>query len=76
MLMKGLVLVAILFVIYIAFFKKSNKTQNVSRKKTKKSTPKGDVMMECEECETFVSEDEAIIKDGKFYCSKKCAGLK
>lgn len=76
MLMKGLLLVGILFIIYIAFFKKSNKVENVSRKKSKKAVPKGDVMMECEKCETFVSEDEAVIKDGKFYCSKKCAGLR
>lgn len=76
MLMKALALVAIFFIIYIMFFKKPNKELQADRKKNKKTTPKGDVMMECEECETFVSEDEAIIKDGKFYCSKKCAGVK
>jgi uncharacterized protein len=76
MLMKGLLLAGVLFIIYIAFFKKPNKVENSSRKKSKKEAPKGDVMMECAKCETFVSEDEAIIKDGKFYCSKKCAGLK
>lgn len=76
MLIKGLLLLGVLFIIYIAFFKKSNRVENTSRKKTKKPVSKGDVMIECEECETFVSEDEAIIKDGKFYCSKKCAGLK
>lgn len=76
MLMKALALAAIFFVIYIMFFKKSNKDIQDNRKRSKKPAPKGDVMMECEECETFVSEDEAIIKDGKFYCSKKCAGVK
>jgi len=75
MLMKGLLLAGILFIIYIAFFKKPNKVDS-NRRKKKKEAPKGDVMMECARCETFVSEDEAIIKDGKFYCSKKCAGLK
>lgn len=76
MLMKGLILVAILFVIYIAFFKKSNNRNNESKRKNKKPELKGDIMMECQECGTFVSEDDAIIKDGKFYCSKECAGLK
>ena len=76
MLMKALLLAGIFFVIYIMFFKKSNKEVQQERKKKKKDVPRGDVMMECEECETFVSEDEAIIKDGKFYCSKKCAGVK
>ena len=76
MIMKFLLLAGILFLIYIMFFKRSNTAETVSKKKKKKAAPKGDIMMECEKCETFVSEDEAIIKDGKFYCSKKCAGLK
>ena len=76
MLIKFLVLAAIFFLIYVAFFKKSNKEVQSQKKQNKKYEPKGDVMMECEKCETFVSEDEAIIKDAKFYCSKKCAGLK
>ncbi len=76
MLIKALALGAIFFVIYIIFFKKSNKEVQQTRKKSKKQEPRGDVMMECNECETFVNEDEAIIKDGKFYCSKKCAGVK
>jgi len=76
MLMKALLLAGIFYVIYIMFFKKPNKEVEQGRKKSKKNPPKGDVMIECVVCETFVSEDEAIIKDGKFYCSKKCAGVK
>jgi len=76
MLMKALILGVIFYIIYIMFFKKTTKEQTTGSKKSKKSAPKGDIMIECEECETFVSEDEAIIKDGKFYCSKKCAGVK
>jgi len=74
MIIKFLALVAVLFVIYIAFFKKSNK--EVRRKKSNgKKNITGDTMLECANCETFVSEDESIIKDGKFYCSKECAKL-
>lgn len=76
MLLKILSLIAIFFIIYIMFFKKSNKEIPANKKKNTKNIPKGDIMMECKECETFVSEDEVIIKDGKYYCSKKCAGLK
>lgn len=70
MLYKVLMLIAILFIIYLIFFRKSNK------KRGRKPIPKGDIMIECKECATFANEDEAIIKDGKFYCSKKCAGVK
>jgi len=75
MLIKALVLAAIFFIIYIMFFKKPDIEVQTKRKK-KKPALKGDIMMECEKCGTFISEDEAIIKDGKFYCSKKCAGVK
>lgn len=54
------------------FFKKpSIRTE----KKQGKKKISGDTMLECSECATFVSENEAIIKDGKFYCSKECALL-
>jgi len=76
MLMKALALVVIFIIIYILFFKKSKKEVQNNRKKNRKQAPKGDIMMECKKCETFVSEDEAIIKDGNFYCTKTCAGLK
>jgi len=76
MLMKALALVVVFFIIYILFFKKSKKEIQEKRKKNRKQVSKGDIMIECKKCETFVSEDEAIIKDGKFYCTKFCAGLK
>lgn len=73
MLFKFVLLAGIFFVIYIMFFKKKAvKNQHTN----KKPTQKGDIMMECTECGVFVSEDEAIIKDGKFYCSKQCAGVR
>jgi len=74
MLIKAILLAGILFVIYTMFFKK--KPSNKSYKSTKDNAIKSDVMLECTKCETFVSEDEAIVKDGKFYCSKKCASMK
>jgi uncharacterized protein len=67
-------LIIIFFIIYTIFFKKS--TPKSRDKSSKKSTPSGDIMIECSNCQTFVAEDEAIIKDGKFYCSKSCAGVK
>ncbi len=76
MLYKVLMLIAILFIIYLIFFRKSNKKTVTNKKRGRKPIPKGDIMIECKECATFANEDEAIIKDGKFYCSKKCAGVK
>lgn len=77
MLIKVLILIIIFLIIYIAFFKQSTKVK--SKPKTNKTNHKsvsGEILMECNECQTFVAQDDAIIKDGKYYCSKECAGVK
>jgi len=62
MLLKILGLIIIGFLIYIIFFKKSRKNNDLI----------SDLMVECSSCKTFVSQKEAIISSGKFYCSKDC----
>jgi len=62
MLLKILLLIIVGFLIYIIFFKKSRKNnEQIS-----------DLMVECPNCKTFVSQKEAIVSNGKFYCSKDC----
>ena len=29
-------------------------------------------MVACKKCETYISPDEAYIKDAKYFCSKEC----
>lgn len=75
MIIKYLLLVIIGYIIYLAFFrKKTIKEEQPKKEQGKKEN--SDIMIECCECSTFVSEKEAIIKDGKFYCSKTCAKLR
>jgi uncharacterized protein len=81
MIFKIIILIAILYLIYIIFFKnesskkeKSFKPKNPFKRKEKKEET--EIMVECEKCGIFLSSKEAIIKDGKYYCSKECAGVK
>ncbi|MBX7490913.1 PP0621 family protein [Helicobacter turcicus] len=53
--------------IYFFFFKKPKTIHE------KKEHKKDSIMLECATCGTYVSSDEAIIQDGKYYCSKECA---
>lgn len=77
MLLKILALIGVLLFVYILFFKKPlPKEETKKEKKPNNRKLKSDTMIECAKCDTFVSEDEAIIKDGAFYCSKSCAGVK
>ena len=65
MLFKILLLVAIVAGVYYFFIKK--KAPSIQGSET---------MVECKKCGTFVSDKEAIIKNGAFYCSKECAKVR
>ena len=63
MLFKILLIAAVIGGIYYFFIKKK---PIIEEKET-------DTMVECDKCGTYVSNKEAIIKNGKYYCSKECA---
>ncbi|ARU47656.1 Prokaryotic metallothionein [Sulfurospirillum diekertiae] len=73
MLLKIALFIAVIFLIYLFFFKNSRKED--IQKKSSKKVLEGETMVECQACSTFISHKEAIIKDGLFYCSKECARL-
>ena len=78
MIIKVLALIAVLVTVYLLFFKATRKENTQSRQKKEKPSKKeldGDTMIECAKCSTFISTKEAIIKDGKFFCSRECANL-
>ena len=68
MILKILAVVVMAFLVYILFFKK-NREKQLFAKKNEKIT---DEMMECPTCKTYVSQKEALLSNGKFYCSKEC----
>lgn len=75
MILKFIAFVVVLFLIYIVFFKKNREIGTKSDKKSdKKQDTIEDIMVECPTCSTYVSKDEAILSNGKFYCSKECLG--
>lgn len=68
MIIKILLLGAALFLVYLLFFKK-NREKNIKNKKHDEIV---DTMVECPKCSTYVSKDDAILSDGKYFCSKEC----
>jgi len=68
MVLKIVAVVIMAFLIYVLFFKK-NREKELFAKKNEKIT---DEMVECPTCKTYVSQKEAIIGNGKFYCSQEC----
>ena len=77
--LKIVLTIAVIAAIYFFLIKKPKVTQKrQERAEAEKRKPKKDeeIMVECEKCGTFVSSHEAIIVNGKYYCSKSCAGGK
>lgn len=70
MIFKILAFIFILFLIYLLFFKKGRETQIKQNDKSKSELE--DIMVECPTCKTFVSKDEAILSNGRYFCSKEC----
>lgn len=51
------------------------------KEKSKTASRKGknedvETVVECHKCGVYISVDEAILKDGYYYCSKECAEIK
>ncbi|RAX51501.1 hypothetical protein CCY99_09010 [Helicobacter sp. 16-1353] len=64
---KLLIFVLIIVAIWFFFFrKKKSKEEKIPKEKD------SHYMIECENCKTYISKDEAIFANGKWYCSKKC----
>ena len=72
MILKVAAVIFIIFLIYILFFKR-NRERSIHDKKNEKIT---DEMTECPSCKTYVSQKEAILSNGKFYCSEECLNNK
>lgn len=71
MIFKILAVLAVLFLVYIVFFKK-NREAGLKNKRDDKYKEITDTLEECPKCGTFVSKDEAILSNGKYFCSREC----
>jgi uncharacterized protein len=67
--LKYLVVIGVIYIVYTLFIKKKP-VQTKQKQKPEKLD--GNDMVECDNCGIFVSIDEAIISNRKYYCSKTC----
>lgn len=67
MILKLLLLIAVIYAVYLFFFKKS-----LPKSSKKSDHDEAQTMVECSECHTYIDSSEALISNGKYYCSKAC----
>ncbi len=68
MIIKLLLLAVVVYVIYLFFFRDGGFSKKIDKDDS-------ETMVDCEKCGVYISVKDAIIKDGKYYCSKECAKL-
>lgn len=72
---KWLLVIGVIATVYYLFIKKSSQTKECEQgdATSKKGMDSGvDEMVECSRCGIYVEVDEAILSNGKYYCSKEC----
>jgi uncharacterized protein len=67
--MKLLLLAGVIAIVYFFFIKKKSATEGSD--KTNSETQNND-MVECCVCKTYISLDDAIMHQKKYYCSIEC----
>jgi uncharacterized protein len=73
MLIKILLTAGVIYIVYIAFFKKPT-LNSPSDKKAPSPQEDADEMIACATCNTYTTRDDSIISLGKHYCSQECVG--
>jgi uncharacterized protein len=73
MILKLLLIVAVIYIVYIMFFKQRSVERSAPKSKRKKEqkTEVND-MVECANCGLYLEVSEAILSNGKYYCSNEC----
>ena len=71
MILKLLLIGAVIYIIYIMFFKQKNVATATKRQK-KENKPQADEMVECAHCGVYTEISECILSNGKYYCSDEC----
>ncbi len=74
---KWLLVIGVVAAVYYMFIKKkdslSGASANTCKKDPQSKTDEAvEEMVECSKCGVYVEIDEAILSNGKYYCSKEC----
>ncbi|WP_345992536.1 PP0621 family protein [Sulfurimonas sp. HSL-1716] len=69
--LKYLVVIGVIAVVYYFFIKKTPPVSSSNKKSGTQKLEDND-MVACSECGIYTEVNEAILSNGKYYCSKEC----
>ena len=67
---QWIVIAILIALVYFIFIKKKPISNKPKHKKD--DTSNDDDMVECKECGTYITLNEALIKEGHYFCSDEC----
>ncbi len=69
---QWILVIVLIAVVYFFFIKsKSLPDQDQKRPKKKETLYEAD-MVECKKCGTYITLNEALLRDGEYFCSNEC----
>jgi len=71
MILKALLIGAVIYIVYIMFFKQKS-VATATKKQKKENKPQADEMVACANCGVYTEISECILSNGKYYCSDEC----
>ncbi len=71
MILKVLLVAGVIALVYFILIKKKPAVKDSGREKRKDEIQSSD-MVECSTCSIYCEIDDAILSNGKYYCSKEC----
>jgi len=72
MILKILLIAAVIAAVYFMFFKTKPAVKSSDKTEPKQKSPEVNDMTECATCGVYVEVKEAILSNGKYYCSREC----
>lgn len=69
--LKYLVVIGVIAAVYYFFIKKKPITTSTNKRSSSNKLEDND-MVECANCGVYTAVNEAILSNGKYYCSKEC----
>ena len=70
---KWLLVIGVIAFVYFVFIKKSTPLKQANEDEApKRNKEEVDEMVQCAKCGIYVELDEAIVSNGKYFCSQEC----
>jgi len=69
---QWILVVVLIALVYFFFIKKKPIAHKDQKNKNRSEKLEEDDMVECKKCGTYITLNEALLRDGQYFCSDEC----